>query len=638
MKKKTLQIIIFFVFFLLLLNIKSYAGSQKWNSLNYDVTVNSDCSMDVVETWEIKISETNTLFKDFYIDSSKYSEITDVRVVRVVDGEEVPLDEIFVEQYHVDDGCFYALQTDYNKFEIAWNIGLDNSTATRTYKIYYTVNDVVKLYNDCSELYWQFLGTDNEISGKNIAGTIKLPYEVDDIENLKVWAHGDLNGNIERTDRDLVKFSINSLSENTMLEVRVVIAEEQPFIGGALININKLPEILEEEQRWADEANYKREFWKKMIFIVIGANALVFALCFIKAIKIIKKGKELKKIYKYPEYDIDYFREVPDEENASPARASFLYSGKDNNCPNAVDISKVFAATILDLSLKKMVEFEPLDEKNIKIKINQNANNENLPEDEKIIFSILKSAVGEKEGITTKEFSKYARKNYESVYTKLEKLHLIVTDYEKEKGNLDEERRKIRSKIVNREWIYIIIGMLLIMLIPFMLFLVGIYAGIIILLIVNGMNISKVGKLSNEGFYETKRWVALKKYMEDYSLLKEKTVPDIVLWEKFLVYATTFGISKKVIEQLKVVHPEMFMSDNTNMVYNRYAYWYIISNNNFGTDCFNSFSSGLEKVYSNAASAYSSAHSSGSGSGGGFSGGGGGRRRWRRLRWSLKYI
>ena len=98
--------------------------------------------------------------------------------------------------------------------------------------------------------------------------------------------------------------------------------------------------------------------------------------------------------------------------------------------------------------------------------------------------------------------------------------------------------------------------------------------------------------------------------MMDFSLLKEKDVPDLVLWEKFLVYATAFGISEKVIEQLKIVYP-----DYDNMDYSIYPNMYILMHMNFASS-FNSVSNSM-----------SSAFSSGSGGGGGFSGGGG--RRWR---------
>ena len=166
----------------------------------------------------------------------------------------------------------------------------------------------------------------------------------------------------------------------------------------------------------------------------------------------------------------------------------------------------------------------------------------------------------------------------------------------------------------------------------------GFHIGILRCIIELSKNIKKIPILSENGNVEMKQWKALEKYMKEYSLLKEKNVPDIVLWEKFLVYATTFGISKQVIKQLKMVHPEMFEMDNAHM--HRCAYWYMISDPRYGDNYFNNFNSGLSNVYSSASSAYSIAHSSsssGSGSGGGFSGGGGGRRRRRRLRRSMKF-
>ena len=43
--------------------------------------------MDVTETWDIYISETNTLYKTFKPDNSKYSYITDVEVRETTNGE-----------------------------------------------------------------------------------------------------------------------------------------------------------------------------------------------------------------------------------------------------------------------------------------------------------------------------------------------------------------------------------------------------------------------------------------------------------------------------------------------------------------------------------------------------------------------
>ena len=99
--------------------------------------------------------------------------------------------------------------------------------------------------------------------------------------------------------------------------------------------------------------------------------------------------------------------------------------------------------------------------------------------------------------------------------------------------------------------------------------------------------------------------------MEDFSLLNEKEVPDIVLWEKFLVYATAFGIAEKVIKQLKMVYPNF-----EELTRNDYTVTYLMMNTNFNS----SFSSAISTTMSGA-------YSSATGGGGGFSGGGGGGSR-----------
>lgn len=637
LRRKILYIFVLFTVLFLLFSIKSYAGTQRWNSLDYNVKVNTDGSMDVVETWDISISETNTIFKDFDIDYRKYSGITNVRVSQIKNNEEIYLEQIYEEQYHVDNGCYYALplSSNYNKFEIAWNVGLDNSSGTRTYKLYYRIEDAVKIYEDCTELYWMFLGTDNAISGKNVTGTIKLPKTVSNIENLRVWAHGPLEGTINRDSEDTIKFSLDKLNTRTMLEVRIVTEENIYEECTNYSHLNSLESILKEEQGWADEANRQREEsklfienLKKSIAIFIIINIIIVFLFSFKKKKYKQMGKELEQTYASYDYDIEYFREIPNEENATPARAVYMHDFKYNSSNISYKINKIFSATILDLSLKGLVEFEPINKDEVKIILKENKNI-TLPEDENVIYEILEKAVNGKGYTTVKEFTKYSKNNYDDVYTKLQKLEKIVKVYEQNCGNIDKEKDEVLKYWKKKRNKYILLIIFAVCFIMILLPLFGIYIGLLICLSQILKNIKKIPLLSEKGNREAKEWRALKKYMKDYSLLKEKKVPDIVLWEKFLVYATAFGISKEVIKQLKLVHPEMFeINDTQNM--HRYAYWYMISDSRYGDNYFNNFNSNLGNVYEKAASAYSIAnsnYSSGSGGGGGFSSGGGGRRR-----------
>ncbi len=51
-KNKIFYLTFFLITLFMLFNVKSYAGTQKWNALDYNATVNEDGSMDVVETWD----------------------------------------------------------------------------------------------------------------------------------------------------------------------------------------------------------------------------------------------------------------------------------------------------------------------------------------------------------------------------------------------------------------------------------------------------------------------------------------------------------------------------------------------------------------------------------------------------------
>jgi len=106
--KKILITLILMLAFLLLLSINVEA-TLELKQLDFDVQINDDGSMNITETWDIYISETNTLFKAFEKDDYKYSKITDVEVTEITDGIDKEFKQINQEMYHVTKDCYYAL-------------------------------------------------------------------------------------------------------------------------------------------------------------------------------------------------------------------------------------------------------------------------------------------------------------------------------------------------------------------------------------------------------------------------------------------------------------------------------------------------------------------------------------------------
>ena len=67
--KLTKFLVVLFVFLgmLLISNTTKASSDLNLKQLNFDIQLNSDGSMDITETWKIKIRDTNTLFKTFHL-------------------------------------------------------------------------------------------------------------------------------------------------------------------------------------------------------------------------------------------------------------------------------------------------------------------------------------------------------------------------------------------------------------------------------------------------------------------------------------------------------------------------------------------------------------------------------------------
>lgn len=461
-----------------------------------------------------------------------------------------------------------------------------------------------------------------------------------------------------KEDYDTVTFTLDNLSTHTMLETRVVVdSAEEMFSGGRIYQKSYLNKILDEEGKWADDANQER-----LITIVV---LLVFAVVYIGIFllllkKVLKYRNEYKSVKEQMENDPSkkvevgkYFRDIPREKESTPAEAGYLYYSEGNQFYMKSGISEVFSATLLQLCLKGAIAFEKPEDskKNLDIILKNETAKVKLQADEEVIYNLLKSAalhsnlktkVKQKETemevitdrVSMKDLKKYAEKDYERFGRAMNSLESVGKTRNAELGNYNRDRAKMAEHYASNKTFYIIILVMMIFF-SFVLIVFGIPFLVEIAIILG--YISKTEKeipvLTEQGETERQQWKGLKKYMEEFSLLNEKDIPDLVLWEKYLVYATAFGIADKVIKQLKIVYPDF---DEVIMHDNRYLYMRYMNDTAIGGGLIHNF----ESVYHGYRSAYNAAQSrssSGSGGGGGFSSGGGGRWR-RRPEWAVDRI
>lgn len=609
---KTLKKIILFISIILLVltTFSIYVRADDSSSLyldklKFDVTVNEDGSMDVVETWNIDISHVNTLYKTFKMDDEKFTSIKNVKVKDITANREFT--QIDEEMYHVTENCYYGLINSKGNFEIAWGVGLDDRYATRTYEISYTVVDAIGKYNDYAELYWQFIGEDFEVDADKITGTITLPSNAESEEDIKVWGHTEnLNGEIYVTDTDKIKFQLENFDAGRYVEVRILFPTEMIESTGRAYNEDRYDDVIKEETKWANQANLRRQ-WEEIKDEVVATFVIfvILALCIIFIEKAVKYGKKLSSIKKFvPEQKLDYFRDLP-EKDTTPGEAVYILKEPYNAFSR--HFGKIFSATLLDLKLKDYIDLrvEKTEKNKDKIYLKKKKESDsNLKSDEKRILDFAYKAFGKKTEVEMKTLEQYIEKHPAGVEALINGCLKAIESQLKESKMFDKKQKEEFSNYAGLSGVYYVFAIVTL----FWAFPLA------IILLINGLICGSIKKRANvltqKGVDSKEKWKGLKKYMEDFSLLNEKEIPAIEVWEHYLVYATAFGIADKVLKQLKTIYPNIDELDSIHTS----TYMYFMYHSNFET----SFSSSIS-------SSISSSYSSATGGGGGFSGGG--RRR-----------
>lgn len=136
--------------------------------------------------------------------------------------------------------------------------------------------------------------------------------------------------------------------------------------------------------------------------------------------------------------------------------------------------------------------------------------------------------------------------------------------------------------------------------------------------------VSSMKKRNTYGSTEYKKWLAMKNFMSDFGNLSEKELPEIALWEKYLVYATVLGCAAKLQKTMEVKLKDMDL--DMNDTFSDILLMNTINNTvnrAINTGHSSAVSAKRAHDYASSSSGGGGSWSSGSGGGGGFSSGGG---------------
>ena len=476
----------------------------------------------------------------------------------------------------------------------------------------YIIKDAVVLHLDVAELYWTFIPEGFEDTINNINIEVYLP-NTDNSNNFRIWAHGNLSGKVDFINKSGVKANINKVFTGEAVDIRMTF--DKSLVLENLIfkksNALALDEIIKVETDRANVANNLRKELLLIRNIVIYGTVMVYMAILVLGIYIYYKyGKSPKSGY-YSKYN----REFIDDYNVEVID----YLMKKQITPNAM------SASIMNLIYKKNLSVNeiPNDSKNKDYEFTLE-NKDNLDEGENILVDFLFDRVGKnrvnsdgKKCFSTLDLKKYA--NGTKTCT------TFINSYTKWKNKVIEIGRN--EKFYERSNVPIIYG-LIILLLTIIVFVLGISRGVdfipTYLLLFFAIFFFRytilIDKKTLRGSEHYDKWKAFKNFLNDFGSFELKELPEIVLWERYLVYATIFGLADKVQKNMNVRISEMNID---TLGYDYYpSYVYI----NLGNTINSSINNAVNSAYSRQSANYANTHSSsssGSGFGGGFSSGGG---------------
>lgn len=528
-----------------------------------------------------------------------------------------------------------------------------------TFEIYYEMNNAVLRYNDCSELYLCMYSEETIKDLNSFEGTILIPNDDMPQEgNYEAYTYGTSYGSFDFTESDSInegyytfnfKLDNNDLkfgSYDQFIEFSLISYGDDKYTFSEYANrnlyyyYNVLDELRQEQLNYEEE--YKNAQTIKIIVFLVSSILSIFI--FILGLKRIKKIKN-KNVKYEAETPFEFFREIPSD--LDPHFAANLVFCKENN--NKAD-EHSYSAILMSLVRKKYIELVKINEnkewvsRNIKIVvlhkpivINQLDENNNLEKtivyDESQLEALEKLSPTEdlyynlilrhsnKIEVTMEKFQSQVAADYDNTNNFVNNIENSITtigikdgyfqkaDYKELKNNL----KRLSSSYMKYAVFILIFGNLILYSILFnfaygAMFMLAFSC--VTLSLYAGFGKDKYILLTQYGENEFAKWRGLYNFLNSETLISERSLIELPLWEKYLIYATAFGVSDKVIKALKIRCPEL---ESSIILKNSY---YI--SNNFHTRS-RSFRTATRR-----ASGISRSGSHGSYGGGGRGGGGGG--------------
>ncbi|MBO5096380.1 MAG: DUF2207 domain-containing protein [Bacilli bacterium] len=534
------------------------------------------------------------------------------------------------------------------------------------FEIEYEMNNAALRYNDISELYLSMYSEETIKYLESFKGQILIPdSDMPSSGNYEAHTYGTNSHTFDFTESDTLNPGYHTFSfeldkadlkfkpYNQYIEFSLWSYGDDShiFTDYAPNNDYSNDDALEELR--LEQMKYEKlpETYKYNKIIVLIVSIFISIVIIISTFGTNKKLRK-KHIFYSPSMTMEFFREIPSDLDP-------YFVSKFVFCRNKTkkDDTNGYSAVMLSLVRKDYIELAKIDyEKdwttnNIKIivkykptpiqPVTQTTESlevqpqeiitpsypklEPLTTTEELYFNLIVRHATNDE-ISMNSFQSKVSSDYEntdSFVRNIEKsiVNVGVSQGYFQKANYEQPKNEIKSTATA----YTILGILCLVIINFISYRTrldlahGAFFILGITLLTCAIYLNKIANkyilLTQFGEDEYAKWKALYNFLNSETLMNERTVIELPVWEQYLVYATAFGISEKVVKALEIRCPSV---ETSTMLSNPYY-----RSNNFRVSS-RSFSSATRSAsYTSRSSSFGGGSYYGGGGRGGGGGGGG---------------
>lgn len=490
-------------------------------------------------------------------------------------------------------------------YEICWGFG---TTGHHVYTVVYQMSNVVKGYQGADAIDQWFLSKDLASSVPTVTLDINYPGAEFTLDNTRVWGFGHAGeiyvqdgtvhlNNVKTLQKSqyvaaLVAFKEGMFSPSVERDTSIKTVRDKALKGSSY---TKPPASADFWELPAESASFEagangeadgNSFLNKLGnslkslfqsgFVIIIYGVAMFAFVRALAKQRTSGGKVGYGMPKQQYQQLPYCRQLPFGGNINTTYQRLkdtkgISSGEGN----------LIGSYMLRWASTRQVEVVPAQENAFGNKQNHAiklyAPRPEMPPIERTLYSMLIAAAGPDYILQNKELGKWSRVHYSQLEAWLDSVKKEAQASIVQMG---------AGNVVNRKTFF-------------------------------GLISYSTTEITPYGYQLTNEMYGFRKYLEDFTIINERTAREVELWDNYMVFAMLFGIADTVAQQFGQLYPAYFEKPSSygESYSGGYNTWVLLS---VSRSFANSAASGYR-------SGYNAAHSSSSsGGGGGFSGGGGG--------------